>query len=75
MTSRSPKATTPPACKSKSANQPGAKVRYNIALEVGQDDDIEKVWPCDQLHTKIIHDNIICLEFRIFPGDFIKAFE
>lgn len=59
---------SPPHC-------PGAQVRNDVSLQVGQYYYVKQLRPYNQLHGKIINNNIIRLQVRIFFRHFIKAFE
>ena len=61
--------------KAQTTNQSGAKIRYNITLQVGQHHHIESIRSCNQFHAEIIHNHIICFQFRIFFCYFIKTFQ
>ena len=58
-----------------SANQPGAQIRNNIAIEIFTKQDVELFGPHDELHRGVVDDDIVSLNLRIFFGDFVKALE
>ncbi len=56
--------------KAKTAHQPGAQVRENVAEQVGGHHYIELMRVHDQLHAGVIHDHFLKFDLRILTGDF-----
>src|SRR3954453_11948455 len=56
-------------CEAESADQSGAKVRHNIAVQILQNEHVELLGLYHQLHTAVINDLIIGLYIWIFLCD------
>ena len=59
----------------KAANQTGAKIREDVAEQVGGDHDIETLRVHHQIHACGIDDHLFALDIRVVAGDFTCHFE
>mmetsp|Transcript_7395 Transcript_7395/g.16209 ORF Transcript_7395/g.16209 Transcript_7395/m.16209 type:complete len:299 (-) Transcript_7395:357-1253(-) len=57
------------------AHQPRSEVRYYVALQVWQHDDVKHVGPGDELHGQIVYDDVICAYVRILLRYLVKRLQ
>jgi hypothetical protein len=54
------------------ADQAGAEVRDDVAVEVGTDEHVVLLGPLDELHREVVHDAVFELHVAVFLGDLAR---